>query len=92
MRLDWSIDAVADLRSIAEFIEQDRGIATANKVTHNIYQAIQDLTAMPNIGRPGRLEGTRELVLAPLPYIVIYQILPDRLLVLSIVHGAQRWP
>lgn len=92
MRLDWSIDAVADLRSVSEFIEQDRDIAVANKVTRRIYQAVQELTVMPNIGRPGRVEGTRELVLAPLPYIVIYELLPDRLLVLNIVHGAQRWP
>lgn len=47
---------------------------------------------MPNRGRPGRIENTRELVLSSLLYIVIYQVFDERLLILNIVHGAQRWP
>ena len=53
---------------------------------------MQSLRPMPNRGRPGRIENTRELVLSSLPYIVIYQVFDERLLILNIVHGAQRWP
>jgi len=92
MRVVWSDDAVADLRAISEYIERDRSLATANKIVRRIYRDVQGLATMPHGGRPGRVEGTRELVLAPLPYIVIYRIFPERLLVLSVVHGAQMWP
>jgi toxin ParE1/3/4 len=92
MRVDWSTHAVADLKGISEYIEQDRNLETANRVTQGIYEAVQDLALMPNSGRSGRIAGTRELPVARLPYIVIYRILPERVLVLNIVHGAQRWP
>ena len=46
---------------------------------------------MPHRGRPGRIESTRELVLSNLPYIIVYRVFDERLLILNIVHGAQRW-
>lgn len=92
MRIEWSSHAVADLKTISEYIERDRDLSTANRVTRNIYDAIQGLVTMPNRGRSGRVEGTRELVIVPSPYIVGYQVFPGRVLVLNIVHGAQRWP
>lgn len=92
MRVEWSSHAVADLKTISEYIERDRDLSTANRITRNIYDAVQSLTAMPNRGRSGRVEGTRELVIVPMPYIVVYQVSPERVLVLNIVHGAQRWP
>ena len=92
MRVEWTTHAVADPTAISEYIEQDRSLETANRVIQNIYDAIQDLALMPNQGRPGRIAGTRELVIARLPYVVIYRVLPERIWVLNIVHGAQRWP
>jgi len=92
MRIEWSTHAVADLKTISEYIERDRNLSTANRITRAIYDATQGLLAMPNRGRPGRVEGTRELVVSPLPYIVIYKVLPEQVLVLNILHGAQRWP
>ena len=47
---------------------------------------------MPQRGRRGRIESTRELVLSSLPYYVVYRVFDERLLILNIVHGAQRWP
>ncbi len=47
---------------------------------------------MPYRGRYGRLDNTRELVIPRLPYVVIYRIPGDRIVILNIVHGAQRWP
>jgi toxin ParE1/3/4 len=46
---------------------------------------------MPHRGRNGRAENTRELVIPRLPYLVVYQI-TDRVTILDILHGAQRWP
>ena len=92
MRIEWSTDAVADLKAISEYIEQSRSLDIANRVARTIYDAIQGLRTMPLRGRVGRVENTRELVLADLPYIVVYRILAERVLILNIVHGAQRWP
>jgi addiction module RelE/StbE family toxin len=92
VRVDWSPSAVAELQAIAAWIEQDRDLATANRIARTIYDAVQSLRTMPYRGRNGRLENTRELVLARLPYLVVYQVLEERVVILNVLHGAQRWP
>jgi len=47
---------------------------------------------MPNRGRPGRIENTRELIVQRLPYVIVYRVFSDRVRVPNIVYGAQRWP
>jgi len=44
------------------------------------------------MGRPGRIEGTRELVVSGTPYIAAYRIVGDTVRVLRVLHGAQQWP
>jgi len=67
MRIDWSNRAVSELQDISEFIEQERGIETANKISRTIYDAVAELARFPNLGRRGRVRGTRELVIVPIP-------------------------
>jgi len=92
MRVEWSQHAVADLRRISEYIGQDRSLEVANRISRVIYDAIQSLQTMLYQGRPGRVENTREILVQTLPYIVVYRVFEMRLLILNIVHGAQRWP
>jgi addiction module RelE/StbE family toxin len=92
MRIEWSDHAVLDLKAISDYIGQDRGLETANRVSRTIYDAIQSLLKMPYRGRYGRVGDTRELVITQLPYIAIYRLMGDRIVILNIVHGAQRWP
>jgi toxin ParE1/3/4 len=92
MRIDSSLHALSDLQTISEYIEQGRSLETANRVSRSIYDAVQSLRTMPRRGRQGRLENTRELVVSSLPYLVVYQVFDERLLILNIVHGVQRWP
>jgi toxin ParE1/3/4 len=47
---------------------------------------------MPKRGRYGRIENTRELLVQGLPYLVVYRVLEEPVLMLNIVHGDQRWP
>jgi toxin ParE1/3/4 len=61
-------------------------------VVRAIYDAASALLAFPSRGRPGRKEGTRELVLSPLPYIVICTVRDDIVFVIRILHGAQDRP
>jgi toxin ParE1/3/4 len=92
MWIEWSAHAVADLQAISEYIERDRNLETANRVARTIYETIQSLRTMPHRGRSGRIENTRELVMPGLPYLVIYQVSENLVLILNIVHGAQKWP
>lgn len=92
MRVEWSASAVSDLEHIAAYIEQDRNRETGNRIVRVIYDAVQSLRRMPYRGRYGRIESTRELIIPRLPYLAIYQVLTDRVVVLNIVHGAQKWP
>jgi toxin ParE1/3/4 len=65
---------------------------TANRIARAIYEAVQSLRTMPYRGRYGRFENTRELVLARLPYLLVYKISEERLVILNVLHGAQRRP
>ena len=88
-RIEWSIDALSDLQSISEYIEQDRSVETANRVTRLIYDVIRSLSRHPERGRVGRFKDTREVVVSRTPYVVLYRISSERVIVLNIVHGAQ---
>jgi toxin ParE1/3/4 len=92
MRVEWSQPAVADLQRISEYIEQDRSLETANRVSRVIYDAVQSLRTMPYRGRPGRVDNTRELLVQRFPYVIVYEVFDERVLILNIVHGAQKWP
>ena len=92
MRIEWPGRCFGSKINISEYVGQDRSLETANRVARLIYDSIQSLRTMPHRGRKGRVESTRELVVSSLPYIVVYRVSTERLLILNIVHGAQRWP
>jgi plasmid stabilization system protein ParE len=50
------------------------------------------LATSPAIGRPGRIEDTRELVIAGMAYIVPYRLRADAVEIIAVLHSAQRWP
>jgi len=92
LRLIWSRRAVADLRELRAFIEQDAPGA-AKRITERIVESIETMIpANPKIGRPGRVSGTRELVLGGTPYVVPYRIRDGNIVILRVLHGARRWP
>jgi len=70
MRIRWSPEAAADFARIVEYIHEQNPSA-ADRIAHTLYDSVGSLKSFPNRGRSGRVEGTRELVLAPLPFIVI---------------------
>jgi toxin ParE1/3/4 len=57
-----------------------------------IIEQVALLANHPGIGRPGRVEGTRELVIPGLPYLVAYSHRNDTVAVLRVLHGARKWP
>jgi toxin ParE1/3/4 len=91
VRLTWSALAIADRLAIFDFIEQENP-AAAVRIDTKIELGIRQLLQFPESGRIGRVTGTRELVITGTPYIAAYAVLPDRIRVLRILHGAQVWP
>lgn len=91
MNVRWTEDAAEDLRGIFQYIASDN-VDAARNVCSKIVDNIDSLSGFPRKGRPGRVGGTRELVISGLPYIVVYEVADHALLVLKIVHGALRWP
>ncbi len=53
---------------------------------------VNRLTTAPSLGRPGRISGTRELVIRGTPYVVPYRIKGPDIEILRVYHGARRWP
>jgi addiction module RelE/StbE family toxin len=91
MQLRWTEEAAADLERIADYLFENAS-AHANRIVRRIYEAPETLLTFPGLGRPGRKDGTRELVLTSLPYLVIYTVSHDAVHVVRILHGAQKWP
>ncbi|MGJ7610247.1 MULTISPECIES: type II toxin-antitoxin system RelE/ParE family toxin [unclassified Variovorax] len=91
MRLEWSPLAMDDRERIFDFIEQDDPRA-AIAVDERIAAQMLVLVRFPEGGRPGRIEGTRELIVRRTPYIVAYRVGKDRVRILRILHSAQLWP
>lgn len=91
MLLEWSVFALADREAIFDYIEVDSPRA-AISVDDRIRISIESLAQFPKIGRVGRIEGTRELVVSGTPYIAAYRVADDTVRILRILHGAQKWP
>jgi len=91
MRLRWNPAAADDLESIREYLAQHLP-AFAQSTILEIYQTILTLRSTPYRGRTGREEGTREMVLSRLPYIVVYRVKENDVEILHIYHGAQHRP
>ena len=91
MRIRWTAAAANDLEVIAEYLFE-KSPQSAPQLIRKIYEAPLVLENYPHLGRTGKKVGTRELVIAPLPYIVVYQIVGDDLFVARILHGTQEWP
>lgn len=91
MNLAWSGLALDDLDSLHAHISKDSPQA-AKRVTLAIVALIETLPDNPHIGRPGRVPGTRELVVPDTPYVVPYRVHANEVQVLRVYHGARRWP
>jgi toxin ParE1/3/4 len=88
MQVRWSEPAADDLGEIRRYIERDNPDA-AQRVAMTIYDGCGSLAEMPHRGRKGNRPGTREMVFHGVPYIVVYRVRNDAVVILRILHGAQ---
>lgn len=91
MQIRWSPAAADDFSRIIEYIRRDSAQA-AQRVAQSIYETASSLTHFPNVGRAGRVPGTRELLLPSLPFILVYRIAKDAVEIANVIHGAQKYP
>jgi len=91
MKVVWSRRAIRHLVHLREYIEMDSE-QNAALVAKRILEAVDLLQAHPEIGRPGRALGTRELVVPNTPYVIPYRIRRERLELIAVFHGRQKWP
>ena len=91
MKIKWVQLALTDLDEAAAFISQDNPQA-AKRIVKRIWDAARLLSEQPNAGRPGRVYGTRELVIADTPFILPYRVVQNTVQILRVLHGARNWP
>ncbi|WP_338849699.1 type II toxin-antitoxin system RelE/ParE family toxin [Massilia sp. W12] len=93
MKLVWLGRALRERDSQLDYIAQHKPRAAIAQ-GERIQKQVQDLCAYPELGRPGRVHGTRELLINGTPFILVYRINPaaGRIEILRLLHGAQQWP
>ncbi|MBL8553347.1 MAG: type II toxin-antitoxin system RelE/ParE family toxin [Phenylobacterium sp.] len=91
MKLVWAQYALEDRRAIYDHIEVDDAHAAA-LVDARLTEAVTRLIDFPESGRPGRVDGTRELIVGRTSYIVAYRVTDETVRILRVLHGAQLWP
>ena len=91
MKIVWSPRAIEHLTHLRAYVALDKPKA-ANRVAAALLDSVERLAELPNLGRPGRVAGTRELVVPGTPYVIPYRLRGDRLEVIAVFHGRQKWP
>lgn len=89
--LVWLQRAIQDRDAQLDYIAQDNPMAAVSQ-GDRIAEQVEILKQHPQMGRPGRKQGTRELVISRTPFIVVYRIKAKRIELLRLLHGAQQWP
>lgn len=91
MRLLWGRRARRDLHELIVYIAED-SVQAASLVASRILKSAEILIQIPHAGRPGRVNGTRELIVLRTPYLLVYRHSTRSIRILRVYHGARRWP
>jgi plasmid stabilization system protein ParE len=88
MRIRWTPPAAQDMQGISDYLKE-RHPQYRLPTMRKLYRKIQSLKQTPHLGRPGRIEGTREIVFTPLPYVGVYRVEDEIVEIWRIWHAAQ---
>ena len=91
MMVVWSRRAIRHLVHLREYVERDSE-QNAARVAARILETVDLLESHPEMGRPGRVQGTRELVVPNTPYVIPYRTRAGRIQLLAVFHGRRKWP
>ncbi len=90
--IEWTDQALKQLDQAHDYIALANSEDVARRIVLRVVACVQQLNEYPMSGRPGRVEGTRDLVIPNTPFITAYAIHRQRIVILALYHGAQRWP
>ena len=91
MQVQWTVSAGLDREAAIDYMAKYNLSAALNQLDEIEWQTDR-LADYPKLGRPGRVKGTRELVVNRTPFIVVYRIKGEIVQILRMLHGAQQWP
>jgi addiction module RelE/StbE family toxin len=91
VKIVWTEPSRKDLRDIFLYISEDNANA-ARALLSEIKERAILLQGNPLIGRIGRVDGTRELVITGTHYILPYRIKEQQIQILAVFHAARKWP
>lgn len=91
MKILWTRVALEDLEAVRNYISEDNPKA-ADDILEKIEKSATSLVHYPQLGRSGRVKGTRELIVIGTPYLIPYRIKKDRIEMLAVLHSTRRWP
>lgn len=90
-RVRWLRRALENLEAEAKYVARDSP-AAAGWLVATIADAVERLARFPSSGRPGRVEGTRELVVPGTPYVMPYRVRRGMVEILRVFHVSRKWP
>jgi toxin ParE1/3/4 len=91
LQVQWTEKANHNLDEVEAFIAQDNPEA-ATGVVLKVIRSVERLADSSGLGRPGRIPGTRELVIGGTPFLVPYRVRGKVIEILAVLHGAMKWP
>jgi addiction module RelE/StbE family toxin len=91
VRIVWTRLALRDLDHARDFIAAANPKAARDTI-ERIDKALAALLAYPDMGRPGQLKATRELVIVGTPFFIPYRVRDDRIELLGVIHSVRKWP
>jgi addiction module RelE/StbE family toxin len=90
MKLEWSEASRQDMNALFAYLDA-RNPQAADKAEVAIFATAEELLVFPKVGRLGRVQGTRELVVTGTPYLLIYAINAETVLIVRALHTAQKF-
>lgn len=92
MKIVWTKRAEQHLRAAYRYWSNEKSEAAADVMLERILSTVELLGHNPELGRPGRIATSRELILKPLPFVLAYRVRRGRIEIAALLHGARKWP
>lgn len=92
VKVNWTKIAISDLESAFNYVaEIENRPETARLMIKKIIEGVEQIKSFPDSGRPGRVKGTKELIIVTTPFIVVYRMKKASLEILTVLHHARKW-
>jgi toxin ParE1/3/4 len=92
MKLVWARRANRHLQAAYQYWAREKSVDAAEKMLDRIFSTVELLLHHPEIGREGRVPGTREFVLNPTPFLIAYRVRREKIAIVALLHGSRKWP